>query len=425
MAATPLATLIAKVQEAATNGIGTIGFAHLADKALPEAHYAVIADLDPSAHLAVIGSLPNRTNQELTARYVEHIALNAGIITEIGGAVSSEIKVYLTAARSAICTFGMVHFNWNNTVWREVRAPAHGVTVDAELTKHAALCEAAARIPIASALLAPVLAVLNMFNTNHHTVGDLLPYSQVKIICNIAGSTPSDRGSNGHKEITALFRVACHPVSTPYVLHYLFRITVANYQHVPAGSLKLPSVILDAWLNVRRPSLPSGVRKLATFAAAAAILADDGILPFHSCITDVGTVAAAITAIKQDPARFHIGAAFLTDLPRETKYDSLIAKVETAFPDLAHYLSQADRGASILQSPVMKASLRAGATATWRGIVAQWTTSATKGISTELLKTAAECMGAGAGTNLVNPDKTNPGAYYAPCIQMAERLHNA
>lgn len=404
MATTPLATLIAKVQDAAMNGIGTIGFAHLADKALPEAHFAVIEGFDPGANLDVVSTIPVSTSAETITRYVEHIALNAGIIDEIEGAILSEVKAYLTAARSTICTFGMVHYNWANSTWREVRPPAPGVTVDAELAKHSALCDAAARVPIASALLAPVLAVLNMFNTNHHTVGDLLPYSQVKIICHVAGATPPDRGSNGHKEITALFRVACHPVSTPFVLHHLFAIRTANAGNVPAGSLALPSVVLDAWLNVRRPSLPSGVRKLAIFAAAAAILADDGIFPFHSCITEVKTVTAAITAIKQDPARYHIGASFLTDQPRESRYDNLIARVETFFPDLAHYLQQADRGASILQSPVMKASLRAGASATWRGLVAQWTSAATNGIITELLKTAAECIGAGSGTTLVNPD---------------------
>lgn len=166
MAANPLAALIARVQEAATNGIGTIGFAHLADRALPEAHFAVIEGFDSAANLVPVATLQVSSNAELTTRYVEHIALNASIIDEIGGAISSETKAYLTAARSAICTFGMVHYSWTNFTWREVRAPAPGVTTDGELAKHTALCEAAARVPIASALLAPVLAVLNMFNTN-------------------------------------------------------------------------------------------------------------------------------------------------------------------------------------------------------------------------------------------------------------------
>lgn len=429
MAATPLASLIGRVQDAATNGISTIGFAHMADKALPEEHYAIVEDFDPTARVPVVSALAAASNLELTTRYVRHIALNAGVITEVGGIVSSEVRAYLVAARSAICTFGMLHYHWADNQWREVRAPAVGVTVDAELTKHAALCEAASKVPIASALLAPVLAVLNMFNTNHHTVGDLLPYSQVKIICHIAGANPPDRQSSGHKEITALFRVACHPVSGPWVLQHLFRIACANTTGVPDGSLKLPTTVLDAWLSIRRPTLPSGVRRLAIFAAAAAILADDGILPFHTCVTDVPKVTAAISEIKADPAKYHIGATFYTGAARETRHDALIARVETAFPDLAHYLVTAERGASILQSPVMKASLKTGASATWRGIVAQWTATATKGISTDLLRTAAECMGSGAQVNILNPDADNPEEYYTtiPCFLYLSRdlLHKS
>lgn len=305
-----------------------------------------------------------------------------------------------------------------NGVWREVRAPARGVSVDTQLARHQQLCDAAARVPIASALLAPVLAVLNMFNTNHHTVGDLVPHAQLKILCAVAGTSPPDRGSNGHREITSLFRVACHPVSSPFVLSHLFGMRVANADHVPAESAALPSTVLDAWLNVRRPSLPSGVRKLAIFAAAAAILADDGILPFHPSV-------AAITTIKIDPARYHIGASFLTDQARECRFDSLIARVEAFFPDLAYYLQQADRGASILQSPAMRHSLRTGTAMTWRALVTQWLSVASKGISTDLLKGATECMGAGSGTNIVTPDTAHPDVYYQSCIAMAERLHAA
>ena len=77
---------------------------------------------------------------------------------------------------------------------------------------------------------------------------------------------------------------------------------------------------------------------------------------------------------------------------------------EPGLRDIAHYLEQAERGATLLQSPLMRNALREGASAPWRGIVAQ-----SLGVG-ELGAAAAE-MAQAAAIAGVQPDPANPGAY--------------
>ena len=84
---------------------------------------------------------------------------------------------------------------------------------------------------------------------------------------------------------------------------------------------------------------------------------------------------------------------------------------EPGLPDIAYYLEQAERGATLLQSPLMRSALREGASAPWRGIVAQWLQAGAQALGVGELGAAAAEMAQAAGIAGVQPDPANPGAY--------------
>ena len=423
MSAINIEEIVELVGQSVMNGSSHIGFAHLADKTLPRAQHCVIPGLDPSTPGSTWIDPGDSSPEEVSKRYAECIAWNAPILAAINPSVPESFRSLCLAFRASIATFGLVH--WTGAAWREcVPAPADQ-SIDAPLSAHSELCRAAAVVPAAIGLMGGIIATLNWWNTNHHTVGDLMPSAQLKILCTIAGCTLPDRTSSIAREMTSMFRVAIHPVSTPMVLTRLLHIHCDSATPQPTGAVGLPTTELDAWLDVRRPVLPSGCKKLVLFSSALAILADDGIAPFHPASALSGEVVAAIKDIRAGPSSYHIGCHFLNGQARESKYDALCSRCEAHLPDLAHYLGEMERGTSLLASPAMRLAVRKGATGPWKSVVLSWKANTGTALDSRHLMEAASCM---ASTNLaagVEPDSEDPAEFVDHCRGIATELRSA
>ena len=171
-------------------------------------------------------------------------------------------------------------------------------------------------------------AVPIWFNTNHHTVGPRLPYPQLRILCQVAGCDPPERGSRAH-EYTSLFRI--HPVGAPEVLDNILGIDCPAASGVIAGSRALPSVALDSWLDIRIPIYPAGTHKLSIFRSAMAVLAEDGIAAFCKAWRHCAAANQAAAAIAAAPDTFHIGAHYLTGNARDNTQDAALQNCEPLY----------------------------------------------------------------------------------------------
>ena len=417
MAAQPpnVAALAGRLVAAINNGTTHIGFAHMSDRALPEDMFCVVNNFAAGAVDQPFAAAAIAAGQEaqVATEYATAITLNAHILAALQPAVPATFRALCLASRGAISMFGLCHRDAATGAWREVAGPAAGANIDALYGANQQLVDAAAAVPLANSLLGPVIAVVNWFNTNHHTVGTRLPHPQLRILCQIAGRDAPERGSRAHEEFTSLFRIAVHPVGAPEVLTNILNINCAAASGVIAGSRALPSVALDSWLDVRIPRYPAGTHKLSIFRSSMAILAEDGIAAFCKAWRHCGAANQAAAAIRLNPARFHIGSHYLTGLARDNTQDAVLQGCEPGLSDIAYYLEQAERGATLLQSPLMRGALREGASAPWRGIVAQWLQAGAQALGIQQLGEAAAEMAQAAGVAGVQPDPANPGGYAA------------
>ena len=401
----------------------------MSDRALAEDMYCIVHNFVPAAADQPFAAAAIQAGNEgpVATEYATAITHNAHILAQPQPAVPLAFRALCLASCGAKSMFGLCHRNAATGAWREVAGPAAGTNLDVLYAANQQLVDAAASVPIANSLLGPVIAVINWFNTNHHTVGTRLPHPQLRILCQIAGCDPPpppERGSRAHEEYTSLFRIAIHPVGAPEVLQNILNINCAAASGVIAGSRALPSVALDSWLDVRILIYPAGTHKLSIFRSTMAILAEDGIAAFCKAWRHCGAANQAAAAIALAPARFHIGSHYLTGRPRDNTQDAALQSCEPGLPDIAHYLEQAERGATLLQSPLMRSALREGASAPWRGIVAQWLQAGAQALGVGQLAAAAAEMAQAAGVAGVQPDPANPGAYAQAMHLAAAALRN-
>ena len=335
MAAQPptVAGLAGRLVAAISNGTTHIGFAHMSDRALAEDMFCIVDGFAPAVGDQVFAAAPIQPGNEgaVATEYATTITHNAHILAQLQPAVPLAFRALCLASRGAISMFGLCHRNAATGVWREVAAPAAGANVDALYAANQQLVDSAAAVPIANGLLGPVIAVVNWFNTNHHTVGPRLPYPQLRILCQVAGCDPPERGSRAHEEYTSLFRIAIHPDGAPEVLDNILGIDCPAASRVIAGSRALPSVALDSWLDIRIPIYPAGTHKLSIFRSAMAVLAEDGIAAFCKAWRHCAAANQAAAAIAAAPATFHIGAHYLTGNARDNTQDAALQNCEPLY----------------------------------------------------------------------------------------------
>ncbi|APG78076.1 hypothetical protein [Wuhan insect virus 15] len=197
-------------------------------------------------------------------------------------------------------------------------------------------------VEVADVLIGILSTKVNWWQTNHHT-------GQGKIQGYAAKVLTAKWPNQSQATMTTLFHRMGHWTSTIAVLRL-----------AGIGSLKAtttvftPSItpILSSDVKLRFDSAPAGTHKTAVAKAGAARLVRSAAAVFCPGISEFGVLVGKMRAVMADPARHHIGAAYLTG---ERGADFADSEAEAFLGRIGSFLRTFAPKSTLCQSPHLEA----------------------------------------------------------------------
>jgi hypothetical protein len=362
-----LVELAKKLIATASNGFGTIGFAHKSDPGLKPHEYIRVPGLAnynvgrvavADVHVTNFGTADEFWTPERAGAFLAALRANARAVAEL---VEIEgLRPFVLAIRALLAI--------TRLAGAEVCAP----TTEDDAKGFESLVEAAQAFDPQTLLTPVILAKLMWYGSNHHTQGPTLPGQYARRFVELAGLEYSHGGMIGDEKryrqsVTRAFYLATHGADSSIILNIYsgIRHITSTRRVLSEARVYVPGTGVDDYLRVRSDPIPATTHRHGLAYEAYKSMSRDGLALFYPNQSLLKRLPAEMKEIRDDGMRRHPAGSVSSDAKVVTDK----AEVTDELPNILYYLEARRIKASLRASPIFRDVSSGEADPAWRAAV--------------------------------------------------------